>query len=64
MTHVILSRQPIGGVFRVLDSKTGKVANNSTGKPLDGGGHMVADTGYRQVQYINQSIRAKAKIRM
>lgn len=48
-----------GPKFRVIESLTGKIAKNSKGTPLDGGGHSTKDKAIKQVQAVNISERRR-----
>ncbi len=41
--------------WRVIEKSTGKVGTNSSGSPIDGGGHESRDKALRQAQAVNIS---------
>lgn len=51
--------QKKGDKFRVVESATGKVAKNSSGTAIDGGGHRSKDKAVKQVQAVNIAERRK-----
>lgn len=50
-----------GHKYRIVEAETGRVAKRSTGKPVDGGGHVWRDKAERQARAINASLEKKEK---
>jgi len=50
-----------GPKYRVIEPN-GKIAKNSKGSAMDGGGHSTRDAAIKQVQAINISLRKRKKI--
>lgn len=50
-----------GGKWRVVKADTGHVATNSSGTPLDGGGHKTEQACKRQIGAIEASEAAAPK---
>lgn len=51
----------VGKKFRVVESATGKVAKNSAGTAIDGGGHGSKQKAVSQVNAVNMSKRRKSR---
>ena len=51
-----------GDKFRVVESGSGKIANNAAGTPADGGGHSTEGQAERQARAINRSLQRAGKI--
>lgn len=50
----------VGGKYRVVESRTGKIAKNAAGTAADGGGHRSHAAAVSQVQAINLAERRRA----
>lgn len=54
-----VSTRRIGDKWRVVEAKSGKIAVNSAGTPVDGGGHKSKSQAIRQVGAINTPKESK-----
>jgi hypothetical protein len=51
----------VGSKFRIVEAKTKKIAKNSSGTAVDGGGHKDKANAVKQSRAINRSLSKRRK---
>lgn len=51
----------VNGKHRVVEARTGRIATNASGTPLDGGGHGSQELCQRQARAVNAHLKEKQR---